>query len=115
MNVQDLLAGIMADKAWNKRQGQLITDRIAKLFKNIPRAAYWVSINYFAPDDAYNIFFNIKRNGTFQRSIPIAQYPHIKFETLIEILKEVRKTYQFTINYTNFTKEQLKQLYREVD
>lgn len=105
----------MADKAWNKRQGQLITDRIAKLFKNIPRTAYWVSINYFAPDDAYNIFFNIKRNGTFQRYIPIAQYSHIKFETLIEILKEVRKTYQFTFNYTNFTKEQLKQLYREVD
>lgn len=115
MNEQDLWAVITADKAWNRRQGQLISDRITKLFKNIPRTAYWVSINYFAPDNAYNIFFNIKRNGTFQRSIPIAQYSHIKFETLIEILKEVRKTYQFTFNYTNFTKEQLKQLYREVD
>lgn len=115
MNVQDLLADITADKAWNRRQGQLISDKITQLFKNIPRTAYWVNINYFAPDDAYNMFFNIKRAGTFQRSIPIAQYPHIKFQTLLEILKEIRKTYHFTFNYSNFTKEQLKRLYREVD
>lgn len=114
MNEQDWLAAIMADKAWNKKQGTLITNRIDKLFANLPRTKYWVSINYFKPDKGYSLFFNIKKQGTYQRSIPLARYPRVKYQTLLAILKEVRKTYQFTFSYTNFTKEQLKQLYKEV-
>lgn len=114
MNVQDLLADIMADRAWNRYQGKLISDRIEQVFKNTPRTVYWISINYFEPDNAYNIFFNIKRRDLYQRSIPIIEFSNLEFERLIFILKEVRKRYQFTIKYSNFSEEHLTQLYREV-
>ena len=104
----------MADKAWNKRQGQLIADKISTLFKNTSETRYWISINYFQQDNAYNIFFNIHRKKRFQRSIPIASYSGIKFNTLVQILVEVRNKYQFTFKYTNFTKEQCRELYRKV-
>lgn len=114
MNVQDLWADTMADKAWNKKQGKLIAGKIGKLFKNIPRTKYWVCINYFKPDNSYYIFFNVKKKGTYQRSIPVVSYPDLEFDRLISILKEVRRTYQFTFKYVNFDKEQIHKLLREV-
>lgn len=114
MNGLDWWEATMADKAWNRRQGQLIADKISELFKNTYDTKYWISINYFRQENTYNIFFNINRKKRFQRSIPIANYSNIGFNTLLQILKEVRNRYQFTFKYTNFTKEQCEELYRKV-
>lgn len=115
LNVQDLLAATVADKAWNSKQGRLIISRINKLFKNFPQTEYQVGINYYAPDKGYSLFFSIKKKGTYQRSIPLARYPNLSFTNLLAILTVVRQTYHFTFTYTNFTSEQRKQLYRKVD
>ncbi len=114
MNVQDLLAATTVDKAWNEKQGQLLVDRMGKLFKALPKTEYRVGVNYFAPDNGYSLFFNIKRKGTYQRSIPLARYPGLSFTNLLAILMVVRRTYHFTFVHTNFTKEQRRQLSRKV-
>lgn len=114
MNEQDLWVAITADKAWNRRQARQICDLIATLFNNMPKTRYWISINYFEPKNEYNIFFNLKRKGTFQRSIPLAKYPGLSLQNLIGILKEVRRKYRFTIEYIHFTRDQKRRLYEEI-
>lgn len=114
MNELDLLVAITADKVWSRKQGELISKRIAKHFKNIPKTQYWISINYFEPEKGYNIFFNEKRLRTFQRSIPLARYPNLSFSQILSILHEVRKSYNLTFEYRNFTTEEKKTLYKEL-
>lgn len=104
------------DKAWNsKKEAQKLTEKITKLFKNMPKTRYWIIINYYQPDNGYSLFFNIKKQRIYQRSIPIARYKNMAFDSLKEVLMGIRESYQFTFEYHNFTKEQRIQLYREVD
>lgn len=103
-------------KAWNStNEAQHLTEKMAELFKNMPNTRYWVIINYYKPDNGYSLFFNIKKQRAYQRSIPIARYENMTFDDLIDVLKEVRNSYQFTFEYHNFTKEQQIQLYNKVN
>lgn len=105
----------MVDKAWTKKAGQKVINRLDQVFKNnIVRVRYWIIVNYYAPNHGYNLFFNIQRPHHFTRSLPIGQFNDCSFDELLLILNEVRTKYHFTFQYLNFNSEELKRLAREV-
>lgn len=97
----------------NHQRAQKLVQRVKEQFKNIPRTRYWMRVVYYDPFDGYNIFFNIQKKHMFSRSIPVAEYRHFAFKDLLVVLKEFRQTYQFTIDFVGFSKEELRQLYEE--
>lgn len=90
-----------------------LVHRVRKNFKNISHTRYWIVINYYSPLNGYNIFFNMTRPKMFSRSIPVGEYNYCQFTDLIKILKEFRQTFNFSIEYRHFSKEQLHILYKE--
>lgn len=114
MTAQDWWAATVADKAWNRRQAEIINERIAKLFTNIVDTRYWIRINYYQPDNCYCIFFNVARKRTYQRSWPLSQLTGIGFTRLVAILKIVHTKYKFTMEFNNFSTGQRRVLSKEV-
>lgn len=105
----------MVDKAWSKRAGQKVVQRLDQLFKNnIVQVRYWIIVNYYAPQQEYNLFFNIERPHHFTRSLPLGQLKACSFDDLILVLNEIRRKYHFTFEYRNFTPVERKRLIREV-
>ncbi len=97
------------------KEGRRINERIAKYFK--PQAfatQYRIAVVYYAPEDGYNLFFDLTRTRTFSRSIPIGEMIHYDFKDLVLVLRTIRTKYQFTMVYRNFTPDQLKVLRRQI-
>ena len=101
---------VMDIKKINKQRGQKLVAAIHQYFKNISRTRYWIRLNYYAPTDGYNFFFEQARPRTLSRSQPIGDFPNTSFDDLLEILIVLRQTYHFTIITANLTKEQNIQL-----
>lgn len=105
----------MVETVLNKKPSELIVERIKPHFKRITGREYWISVVYFQPENGYNFFFYIKRRGTYMRSIPLVRLPDSDLNELVNILKRVRKTYQFSFRYVNFTRQERRILYEEVE
>ncbi len=102
------------DKAWNKEtESDKICERIKRNFTNRWRTRYWISVVYYEPEHGYNLFFNIQPRSTYSRSVPIARLADCEYSELLDIITKVRQTYQFTLNYLNFTDDQVREMRRK--
>ena len=104
---------VMDIKKINKQRGQKLVAAIHQYFKNISRTRYWIRLNYYAPTDGYNFFFEQARPRTLSRSQPIGDFPNLSFEDLIEMLVVLRQKYHFTIRTSNLSKEHCMLLRRQ--
>lgn len=95
----------------NKKRGEQLTTQIKHNFKNISRTRYWIRLNYYAPTNGYNFFFQQWQPHTLSRSWPIGDFRNCSFEDLIEILTVLRQNYQFTIETAHISKKQLQELH----
>lgn len=70
---------------------------------------YWISCNYYSPNNGYNFYFNFRRPHNWQRSWPLADCKDCSIEECIEIIRCLRTDYnwQFTIEYRDFDKDNL--------
>lgn len=104
----------MVEIALNKDIKKALS-RIDHDFKNVPRTRYWISINHYHPDNGYSLFFNSQPQKIFTKSLPLLRLQNCSFDDLLIILKAIREHYQFTFEYLNFTRQEKRILYEEVN
>ncbi|KZU95365.1 hypothetical protein A1D15_1152 [Lactiplantibacillus plantarum] len=81
----------------------IITSRLALLFKPTSRTRYWLVIANDPYDQTYNVFFNSQRANERLRSIPLHKLANYNLNDLENLLKVLRQQTKLTIEFIGFT------------
>lgn len=87
------------------KEAELIYSRIEPLFKRMSRTRYNISISNDIYDKTYNFFFESQHAGMRLKSTPLHSLADYRLEFLEQVVDELKKHTQLTINYTGFTGE----------
>ena len=84
---------------------KIILSRVEMLFKRIPNMRYSINIVNDRFDNEYNLFFEKVPRKQRPHSMPIHTLEKYDLEYLEQVVNEIQKHYQLSINYTGFVGE----------
>lgn len=84
---------------------KIILSRINMLFKRMPNTRYSINIVNDKFDDEYNLFFEKSPRKQRPHSVPIHALENHDLGYLEQVVDEIKKHYQLSINYTGFVGE----------
>lgn len=87
------------------KEAKLIYERIEPLFKRMNRTRYQISVANDPYDKTYNFFFESQHAGMRLKSTPLHSLTDYHLEFLEQVVDELKKHTQLTIQYTGFTGE----------
>lgn len=92
------------------KYAHIVSERIGKHFKRLPHTKYNLLLVHDKFDNSYNFFMEISRPKFRSRSIPLSDFPDITLEQLITIIKVIREKWTLTIEYRNFSDDDISSL-----
>lgn len=84
------------------KEAELIYSRIDPLFKRMSQTRYQISISNDPYDKTYNFFFESQHAGQRLKSTPLHSLTDYRLEFLEQVVDELKKHTQLTIQYTGF-------------
>lgn len=84
------------------KEAQLIYERIEPLFKRMNHTRYNISIANNIYDKSYNFFFEAQHAGKRLKSTPLHTLTDYHLGFLEQVVDELKKHTQLTIQYTGF-------------